>query len=118
MRIANPIYTEVVPRELTDAVQEGLLEQTAWYVREDGSLDLPKLLAAFQEYFRENAEHWPEGFAYKEVAPLLLLQAYLQRVVSRAGGWSGSTGWDADGRTCWCCGRTSRARARTECAST
>ena len=85
VRIANPIYTEVVPRELTDAVQEGLLEQTAWYVREDGSLDLPKLLAAFQEYFRENAEHWPERFSYKEAGPQLLLQAYLQRVVNGGG---------------------------------
>ena len=85
VRIANPIYTEVVPRELTDAVQEGLLEQTAWYVREDGSLDLAKLLAAFQEYFRENAEHWPERFSYKEAGPQLLLQAYLQRVVNGGG---------------------------------
>ena len=85
VRIANPIYTEVVPRELTDAVQEELLEQTAWYVREDGSLDLSKLLAAFQEYFRENAEHWPERFSYKEAGPQLLLQAYLQRVVNGGG---------------------------------
>ena len=85
VQIANPIYREVVPRQLT-YVQERLIStETAWYVRADGSLDLPKLLAAFREYFREHAEHWPERFAYKEAGPQLLLQAYLQRVVNGGG---------------------------------
>ena len=35
-RIANPIYAEVVPRELTYAAQEGLVEDAAWYVNADG----------------------------------------------------------------------------------
>ena len=29
-RIANPIYAEVVPRELTYAAQEGLFADVAW----------------------------------------------------------------------------------------
>ncbi len=85
VEMANPIYREMVPRDLTSVQEERIAHWTEWHVRADGSPDMPKLLAAFQEYFRENAEHWPEGFAYKEVAPLLLLQAYLQRVVSRGG---------------------------------
>ena len=32
LRIANPVYAEVVPRELTYAAQEGLVQDTAWYV--------------------------------------------------------------------------------------
>ena len=35
LRIANPIYAEVIPRELTWAAQEGLVEDTAWYVDAD-----------------------------------------------------------------------------------
>ena len=56
-RIANPIYAEVVPRELTYAAQEGLVQDAAWYVNADGSLDVDKLLAAFQPFFREHSEH-------------------------------------------------------------
>ena len=32
LRIANPIHAEVVPRELTAAAQEGLVQELAWYV--------------------------------------------------------------------------------------
>ena len=82
LRIANPIYAEVIPRELTWAAQEGLVEDTAWYVDADGGLDLVKLLSAFQAFFREHSEHWVERFDYREAGPQLLLQAFLQRIVN------------------------------------
>ena len=85
LRIANPVYAEVVPRELTYAAQEGLVQDLAWYVDADGGLDLPKLLLAFQEFFREHSEHWVERLRYKEAGPQLLLQAFLQRVVNGGG---------------------------------
>ena len=84
-RIANPIYAEVVPRELTYATQEDLLVEPAWYIDEDGALNLNKLLEAFQEYFRENSEHWLKLFQYQEAGPQLLLQAFLQRVLNGGG---------------------------------
>ena len=84
-RIANPIYAEVVPRELTHATQEDLLVDPAWYIDEDGALNPDKLLEAFQEYFRENSEHWLKLFQYQEAGPQLLLQAFLQRVLNGGG---------------------------------
>ena len=84
-RIANPIYAEVVPRELTYAAQEGLVHDAAWYVNADGSLDVDKLLAAFQAFFREHSEHWIGRFDYAEAGPQLLLQAFLQRIVNGGG---------------------------------
>ncbi len=84
-RIANPIYAEVVPRELTWVVQEEFEQETAWYVDAEGGLDVGELLAAFQQFFREHSEHWVERFAYKEAGPQLLLQAFLQRVVNSGG---------------------------------
>ena len=84
-RIANPIYAEVVPRELTYAVQAGLVEDTAWYVDADGGLAMDKLLGAFQGFFREHSEHWLGRFDYAEAGPQLLLQAFLQRVVNSGG---------------------------------
>ena len=83
--IANPIYAEVVPRELTYAVQAGLVEDPAWYVDAGGGLDVARLLAAFQAFFREHSEHWLGRFDYAEAGPQLLLQAFLQRVVNRGG---------------------------------
>ncbi len=84
-RIANPIYAEAVPRELTFATQKGLRQQTAWYVNADGGLESGKLLEAFQQFCGEHAEFWLERFAYKEAGPHLLLQAFLQRALSGGG---------------------------------
>ena len=85
LRIANPIYAEVVPRELTWVIQEEFDQDTAWYVHADGSLDVVKLLTAFQTFFREHSEHWVERFAYREAGPQLLLQAFLQRIMNSGG---------------------------------
>ena len=85
VRIANGIYREVIPRELTYERSLMMAQETAWYLRGDDSLDTQKLLIAFQEFFREHSEHWVERFDYKEAGPQLLLQAFLQRVVNGGG---------------------------------
>ena len=85
-RIANPIYQEVVPRELGYVLQDSLDVQPAWYLRDDGRLDMRKLLKAFATFFAEHAEHWLRQFDdYREAAPQLILQAYLQRIVNGGG---------------------------------
>ncbi len=83
--IANPIYREVIPRELMYAREDMILQETEWYVKPDGDLDVEGLLEAFQRFFREHSEHWIERFQYKEAGPQLLLQAFLQRVVNGGG---------------------------------
>ncbi len=82
IRIANPLYREVIPRDLTWTTQAGFAHDPAWYVDADGSLNLTRLLAEFQEFFREHSEHWIERFQYREAGPQLLLQAFLQRIVN------------------------------------
>ena len=84
-RIANPVYAEVVPRELTYTTEAGLVQETTWYVDADGSLEVVKLLEAFQTFFREHSEHWVERFEYREAGPQLLLQAFLHRIVNGGG---------------------------------
>ena len=85
-RIANPIYAEVVPRELGYILQSSLDVQARWYVDGDGGLDMDKLLSAFGTFFGEHSGHWLERFAeYPEAGPQLILQAYLQRVVNGGG---------------------------------
>ena len=84
-RMANPIYVEVVPRELGYVLQDSLDQNPAWYLKADGGLDMDKLLAAFQSFFREHSEHWLGRFDYREAGPQLILQAYLQRIVNGGG---------------------------------
>lgn len=85
LRIANAIYKEIIPRELTWARQQTLIQQSAWYINPDGSINMEKLLLDFQQFFRQNADSWIEKFDYKESGPQLLLQAFLQRVVNGGG---------------------------------
>ena len=82
-RIANPIYREVIPRELMYAREAEIAHETEWYVKPDGDLDMDALLAGFQGFFREHSEHWIERFQYKEAGPQLLLQAFLHRICQR-----------------------------------
>ena len=86
IRIANPIYREIVPRQLVYGDQDFLSQETAWYVDlRSGRLRTDKLLAAFQTFFREHSEHWLERYQYREAGPQLLLQAFLQRIVNSGG---------------------------------
>ena len=85
--VSNAIYMEVIPRELTLITQENMMPRfdPAWYIKENGMMDMKKLLEEFQRFFRENSEIWIQRFDYKEAGPQLLLQAFLQRIVNGGG---------------------------------
>ncbi len=84
-RIANPIYAEMIPREMTYAMEQGLTEETAAYVGAGSSLDVEKLFGSFQRFFREHGEHWAGRFDYAEAGPQLILQGFLHRIVNGGG---------------------------------
>ncbi len=88
LMISNPIYHEVIPRQLT-YINQTLLDSVVtrqWYINADGSIAVEKLLQDFQQFFRENSESWIQRFdQYHEAGPQLLLQAYLQRVINGGG---------------------------------
>lgn len=85
LTIANRIYQEVIPRELSYGSQLAIEQEQAWYLGADNRIDMPKLLSAFQQFFRENSEVWLERFDYKEAGPQLLMQAFLQRIINSGG---------------------------------
>jgi type II secretory pathway predicted ATPase ExeA len=86
IKISNRIYQEVIPRELVWATQMMISNQEqSWYITPDRHIDTPKLLVAFQQFFREHSDHWIEGFNYKEAGPQLLIQAFLQRIINGGG---------------------------------
>ncbi|TYT75814.1 AAA family ATPase [Desulfobotulus mexicanus] len=85
INISNRIYREIIPRELTVVTQDTMIQKSIWYTKEDSSLDMEKLLLAFQQFFRENSESWIERFDYKEAGPQLLMQTFLQRIINGGG---------------------------------
>lgn len=85
IRIANNIYQEIIPRELTWSTQQMLTQLPQWYENADNSINMVKLLLDFQQFFRQNADSWIGKFDYAEAGPQLLIQAFLQRVVNGGG---------------------------------
>ncbi len=85
LQIANPIYREVIPRELTVVQQKYFPIFPAWYIKPDGKLDIEKALEAFFEFYRENAEALTKGKIYTEAAHHLIFMAWLQRIVNGGG---------------------------------
>jgi hypothetical protein len=83
--VANPIYREVIPRALTHVQQMQIVEAPPEYVLPDGSLDMPKLMASFQTFWRKDGHLAAEGFGYRESGPHLMLMAFLQRIVNGGG---------------------------------
>ena len=82
---ANPIYGEVVPRELTSELQEEITASAQSNVSKSGRLIMSKLLGDFQDFYRRNAEHWIERHSLKEAGPQLVLHAFLHKIVNSGG---------------------------------
>jgi hypothetical protein len=83
---ANPLYREVLVRQLSQRLQQSL-PPPWWPWRDgDGRLRMDALLEAFRGWWRENADalaHEPS--ATPEAVPHLALCAFLQRVVNGGG---------------------------------
>jgi hypothetical protein len=84
-QIANAIYREVIPRVLTFDRQAQIPATTAPYIRPDGALDMPKLLRAWQSFWRRDGHLAAAGFDYREAGPHLMLMAFLQRIINGGG---------------------------------
>ncbi len=83
--IANPIYREVIPRALTYVRQMQIPTEPRAFVLPDGRLDMPKLMAGWQAFWRKDGHLAAEGFAYRESGPHLMLMAFLQRILNGGG---------------------------------
>jgi hypothetical protein len=84
-QVANPIYREVLARQMTYGPQLAIPEPAWRWQKPDGSLDMDALLREFQKFWRRHAEIWEPKFDYTEAFPHLLLMAFLQRVTNGDG---------------------------------
>ncbi|MDR0823075.1 MAG: PD-(D/E)XK nuclease domain-containing protein, partial [Endomicrobium sp.] len=84
-QVSNPIYREVLAREITYGTQYAIVKPEWKWEKDDGSLDMDILLKEFQKFWRANADIWEIKSDYTESFPHLLLQAFLQRVLNGGG---------------------------------
>ncbi len=86
---SNPIYGEVIIRTLSFRSQKELDEISSSTAvpacLADGKLDMKRLLTDFQQFWRENSEIWVDRYQYREAAPHLIMQAFLQQTVNSGG---------------------------------
>ena len=85
LAIANPIYGEVIPRVLAGSAQESLPTIQPTWLNADGSLNLSRLLDAFLHFWRQHGQPLLQSAPYHEIAPHLVLMAFLHRVVNGNG---------------------------------
>jgi hypothetical protein len=85
LAIANPIYQEVLPRVLsyTTRASLGIIEPR--WLSVTGELITTELLEAFLEFWRQHGEPLLRSTPYPEIAPHLVLMAFLHRVVNGGG---------------------------------
>jgi AAA-like domain len=85
MTIANAIYREVLPRVLAQGPQDSLPHISPTWLKRDGTLDSNALLTAFLSFWRQHGEPLLNSAAYHEIAPHLVLMAFLHRVINGGG---------------------------------
>jgi type II secretory pathway predicted ATPase ExeA len=85
LAIANPIYREVLPRVLTVTPMASLPKIAPTWLNPDGTLDPETLLQAFLAFWKQHGEPLLRSAHYHEIAPHLVLMAFLHRVVNGGG---------------------------------
>jgi hypothetical protein len=83
--VANPTYREVILRSLAGSSRASLPHIAPTWLTPEGRLDTDKLLAAFLEFWREHGEALLGTATYPEIAPHLVLMAFLHRVENGGG---------------------------------
>ncbi|HLP87757.1 MAG TPA: AAA-like domain-containing protein [Nostocaceae cyanobacterium] len=85
LTIANPIYREVLPRVLTVTPMASLPMIAPTWLTPEGELNIDALLAAFLKFWRQHGEPLLGSTGYHEIAPHIVLMAFLHRVVNGGG---------------------------------
>jgi hypothetical protein len=86
LEVANPLYREVIPRVLANTAVASLPPQTSTpWLRADGRLHMERLMEAFLAFWRQHGQPLLGTAPYHEIAPHLVLMAFLHRVANGGG---------------------------------
>jgi hypothetical protein len=85
VRVANPIYREVIVRTLALRTSSQVTENPARFVLPDGRLDFPLLLEAFTGFWVDHGAKMAAEEAYREASVQVVFMGFLQRIVNGGG---------------------------------
>ena len=85
IQIANPIYMEVIPKVLASITIASLTSVYPTWLDSNGNLNPQALLDSFLDFWRQHGEPLFKSTPYPEIAPHLVLMAFLHRVVNGGG---------------------------------
>ncbi|PZV18783.1 MAG: polyketide biosynthesis operon protein CyrO [Pseudanabaena sp.] len=85
LTIANPIYQEVIPRVLAYVTTASIGYVQPIWLSEQGEFLPNRLLEAFLLFWRQHGEPLFGSTPYPQIAPHLVLMAFLHRVVNGGG---------------------------------
>ncbi len=83
--VSNPIYREILPRILAQGAQDNLPQISPSWLTATGELDLEALRSAFMAFWLQHGEPLLNSASYHEIAPHLVMMAFLHRVVNGGG---------------------------------
>jgi hypothetical protein len=85
IEIANPIYREIIPTMLAYVTRAFLPRIEPTWLNADGSLNPDRLLESFLRFWRQHGQPLLKSVHYHEIAPHIVLMAFLHRVVNGGG---------------------------------
>jgi type II secretory pathway predicted ATPase ExeA len=85
LEISNPIYREVIPTVLSSVTRATLPRIAPSWLNEAGSLNADNLLNAFLRFWRQHGQPLLRSVHYHEIAPHIVLMAFLHRVANAGG---------------------------------
>jgi hypothetical protein len=85
VRVANPIYREVIARTLAFPIASQVTEKPSRFVLPDGRLDFPLLLEAFTDFWVDIGAEMASKEKYHEVSTQVVFMGFLQRIVNGGG---------------------------------
>ena len=83
--IGNPIYREVLPRVLASSAAASISSLCPTWLTARGKLDPQRLLDAFLAFWRQHGQPLLKSAPYHEIAPHLVMMAFLHRVANAGG---------------------------------
>jgi hypothetical protein len=85
LQVANPIYQEIIPRVLAYVTTASLPTLSPQWLTPEGQLNPGQLLESFLSFWRQHGEPLLKSAPYHEIAPHLVMMAFLHRVVNGGG---------------------------------
>jgi hypothetical protein len=80
VEIANSLYKELIPRALMESIGYMINLDGDKFLRDDRTMDFPKLMRTFQLFFRNHSEKLTARIDYGDAGYFLVFQALLQKL--------------------------------------